>query len=65
MRAHRLLIKAWQLAGQAKQQPIIEALYKAYFVECKSLGDYELLGQIAENEGLMEKDEVRPILLLL
>lgn len=57
VRAHRLLIKAWQLGGQAKQQPILEALYKSYFVDCKSLGDYELLAQIAEDEKLMEKDE--------
>ncbi|GBE88018.1 thioredoxin-like protein [Sparassis latifolia] len=56
-RAHRLSLKAWKLGGQATQEPFINAIHKAYFEDCKNIGDFEVLGELAEASGVMSKAE--------
>jgi predicted DsbA family dithiol-disulfide isomerase len=58
-RAHRLSRKAYLAGGQYKQLPILNAIFKAYTVEQKDIGDLELLAQFSEDVGLMSKEEVR------
>ncbi|KAH9949961.1 thioredoxin-like protein [Amylocystis lapponica] len=56
-RAHRVSLKAWKLGGQPFQEAFINALHKAYFEQGRALGDFEVLGEIAEATGVMSKEE--------
>ena len=56
--AHRLLAKAWHLGGQAKQLPLLEGLFKAYFEEGKNVGDIQVLAEVAASAGLLSEEEV-------
>ena len=46
---------------QAGGEPLHEALYKAYFVEARNIGDVEVLMQIVQAVGL-DVDEARAVL---
>jgi len=52
-RAHRLAVKAYNVGGQEMQQAVIQAYFKAYFNEGRDIGNLDLLGEIAQNAGLM------------
>lgn len=47
--AHRLIA----LAGEAgRQDAVVEALFRAYFLDGRDMGDMEVLGEVAEAAGL-------------
>ena len=46
--AHRLV---WYAAQQAKQDEVVEALFRAYFLEGKNIGDLKTLTQAAAEAG--------------
>jgi len=56
--AHRLVHYA---TGAGKGDDIAEALFRAYFVEGRNVGDLDTLAQLAAGAGLPE-DEVREVL---
>jgi predicted DsbA family dithiol-disulfide isomerase len=56
--AHRL---AHYATGAGKGDEIAEALFRAYFVEGRNVGDHDTLAQLAASAGLPE-DEVREVL---
>ena len=47
--AHRL---AWYAAQQGKQDEVVEALFRAYFLEGKHIGDMKTLTHVAAEAGL-------------
>ena len=47
--AHRL---AWYAAQQGKQDEVVEALFRAYFLEGKHIGDVKTLTHVAAESGL-------------
>ena len=59
IRAHRLSRKAFELGGQEMQEKYMDAIFHAYFTEGKNVGDYEILGELAEQAGIMSKEKVR------
>lgn len=49
LNAHRLI--HW--AGlEGKQTPVVSALFKAYFVEGRDIGDHDVLADVADSSGL-------------
>jgi len=56
-RAHRLSVKAYQVGGQEMQQAVLLAYFKAYFHEGNDIGNLDVLGDIAQNAGLMGKEQ--------
>ena len=58
--AHRLLLKAWKMGGQAAQQAILTLLFKGYFEDLANIGDTNVLADMAVAANLMSKEEVRP-----
>jgi len=56
-RAHRLSAKAYIVGGQELQQALIQSYFKAFFEEGKDIGNLDLLGDMAQDVGLMTKDE--------
>jgi predicted DsbA family dithiol-disulfide isomerase len=40
------------------QQAVFQAYFKAYFHEGKDIGNFDLLGDIAQGAGVMSKAEV-------
>jgi predicted DsbA family dithiol-disulfide isomerase len=57
-RSHRLSVKAYKVGGQDMQQALLQAYFKAYFNEGKDIGNFDLLGEIAQSVGLMGKAQV-------
>ncbi len=47
--AHRLV---WHAAQQGKQDEVVEALFRAYFLEGKNIGDLKTLAHVAVEAGL-------------
>ncbi|MCG3775724.1 MAG: hypothetical protein JW395_2568 [Nitrospira sp.] len=47
--AHRLV---WHAAQQGKQDEVVEALFRAYFLEGKNIGDVKILTHVADEAGL-------------
>lgn len=58
-RAHRLLLKAWQIGGHTLQQSLLESIYKNMFELRQNINDYDVLGGLAEANSVMSKDQVR------
>jgi predicted DsbA family dithiol-disulfide isomerase len=56
-RAHRLSLKAYHLGGQDLQLPILTALFHSHCTLNQDIGNYEVLAQIADDVGMMSKDE--------
>lgn len=63
--AHRLSRKAFLLGGQRFQIPFLSAIFKASFQDEKDISNIEVLAELAEEVGMMTKDEVRAIALFL
>ncbi|KAJ6590946.1 thioredoxin-like protein [Mycena vulgaris] len=55
--SHRLIEKAYQVGGEAKQRAVVEALFAGYFEHEKDVGDHEFLAECAVNAGVFTKDE--------
>jgi predicted DsbA family dithiol-disulfide isomerase len=49
--SHRLLRKA---SKEDKQEPLLEAMFQAYFVEGRDIGNARVLGEIGESVGLAD-----------
>jgi predicted DsbA family dithiol-disulfide isomerase len=47
--SHRLV---WHAAQQGKQDEVVEALFRAYFLEGKNIGDVKILTHVADEAGL-------------
>lgn len=47
--AHRLV---WHAAQQGKQNEVVEALFRVYFLEGKNIGDLKTLANVAAEGGL-------------
>jgi len=56
-RAHRLLLKAWKVGGQNTQQNVLVALFKAYFNEVLDISNVDVLATVAQEAGLMNRQE--------
>jgi len=61
-RAHRIAVKAYKAGGQAVQQAVLQAYFKAYHHEGKEIGNLEFLGDVAQQVGLMSKAEAQAFL---
>jgi len=59
--AHRLLFYAYQ-QDPALQEVLLGCIFRAYFEEEKDVGDYEVLGALAEEAGVMSKAEAIELL---
>ncbi|KAM5531011.1 hypothetical protein V8D89_015338 [Ganoderma adspersum] len=57
IRAHRLSRKAYILGGQELQEKFLDITFCAYFTEGKNIGDFSVLGDLAEEAGVMSKDK--------
>ncbi len=51
--AHRLV---WHAAQQGKQDDVVEALFRGYFLEGKNIGDVKTLTHVAAEAGLDRKE---------
>jgi len=56
-KAHRLSRKAYLIGGQDKQLPFLCAVFRAYLEEGKDVADLNVLSTIAEETGVMSKQE--------
>ncbi|KAH8929028.1 thioredoxin-like protein [Atractiella rhizophila] len=56
-RAQRLLQKAAASDKHCMQHAVLERLFKGYFEEAKDIGSLDFLSDVAENAGLMSKQE--------
>jgi hypothetical protein len=58
--AHRLLSKVGQLeVGTQAQLSLVHKIFKAYHEDEQDIGDVEVLSDLADDAGLMNKEEVR------
>jgi predicted DsbA family dithiol-disulfide isomerase len=55
--AQRLSRKAYKMGGQNLQLPLITALFKAFNEDEKDIGDLNVLAELAENVGMLNKQE--------
>jgi len=56
-RAHRLTRKAYIMGGQKLQVPVLCGIFKANLEEARDIGDVSVLAEVAEEAGMMTKDE--------
>jgi predicted DsbA family dithiol-disulfide isomerase len=56
-RAHRLSLKAYLLGGQELQLPTLTALFHSHCTLNHDIGNYDVLAQIADDVGVMSKEE--------
>jgi len=56
-RAHRLLLLAWKKGGSEPQSKLLNALYSTSFERGENVGDVDVLSRLAEETGLMSKEE--------
>lgn len=59
IRAHRISRKAYEVGGQEVQEKYLDMIFHAYFTEGKNISDHDVLGELAEQAGVMSKEEVR------
>jgi predicted DsbA family dithiol-disulfide isomerase len=57
-RAHRLILKAWQVGGQTVQQKLLEAIFVSRFEKGENPGDVEVLGRCSEAAGFLSAEQV-------
>ncbi|KAJ7764581.1 thioredoxin-like protein [Mycena maculata] len=55
--SHRLIEKAYQVGGQAKQRAVVEALFAGYFEHEKDVGDHAFLAECAADAGVLAKED--------
>jgi predicted DsbA family dithiol-disulfide isomerase len=57
--AHRLVAKAFEVSGAAAQMKLVHAVFRAYHEDELDIGDCDVLADLAEDVGVMDRDEVR------
>jgi predicted DsbA family dithiol-disulfide isomerase len=57
LNAHRLVSKAYELAGSAVQSALFTLIFRAYCEDDLDINDYEVLADAAEQSGAMSKVE--------
>jgi len=57
LNAHRLVSKAYEMAGSAMQSSLITLIFRAYCEEDLDINNYEVLADAAEQSGVMSKVE--------
>jgi len=57
LNAHRLVSKAYEIAGSAVQSALITLIFRAYCEEDLDINDYQVLADAAEQSGVMSKVE--------
>ena len=63
LNAHRLVSKAYEIAGSAVQSALITLIFRAYCEDDLDVNDHEVLADAAEQSGAMSKLEVSMSLL--
>lgn len=63
--AHRLILKAWKTGGQKMQQQVLWALFQVFFVKTENIGDTQVLANAAVEAGMMGKEEVSAVAIVL
>ena len=58
LNAHRLMSKAYEVAGSAVQSALITLIFRAYCEDDLDINDFEVLADAAEQSGAMSKVEV-------
>jgi len=56
-RAHRLMMKAFEVGGQMKQQAVLLLLLKAFNIDNKDVSDVNVLADCAIGAGLMSREQ--------
>ena len=64
MLAHRLMAKAQIVAGTEGQLKLLQAIFSAYHEQEMDIGSEDVLADLAEEQGILSRDEVRVVLLL-
>ena len=58
IRAHRLSRKAFELGGQEMQEKFLDRLSLAYCGDDTNIGEFEVHGKLAEEVGVMPREQV-------
>jgi hypothetical protein len=58
LKAHRLVSKAYEVAGSAMQSTLLTLIFRSYCEDDLDIGDPQVLADAAEEAGLMSKVEV-------
>ena len=58
IQAHRLSVKAYQVGGQAIQQPLISLLFDTCFAKGEDISNEKFLADAAVKVGLMNRERV-------
>lgn len=58
LKAHRLVSKAYEMAGSAVQSTVLTLIFRAYCEDDLDISDSQVLADAAEEAGLMSKVEV-------
>ena len=64
MLAHRLMAKAQIVAGTEGQLKLLQAIFSAYHEQEMDIGSEDVLADLAEEQGILSRDEVRVVLRL-
>lgn len=56
--AHRLMTKAYEVGGAAAQSALFSPIFRAYYEDDLDISDPDVLADVAEEAGIMSKDEV-------
>ena len=62
MLAHRLMAKAQIVAGHKGQLDLLQAIFSAYHEQEMDIGSEDVLADLAEEQGILSRDEVRVVL---
>ena len=62
MLAHRLMAKAQIVAGTEGQLKLLQAIFSAYHEQEMDIGSEDVLADLAEEQGILSRDEVRVVL---
>lgn len=59
MLAHRLMAKAQVIGGSEAQKKLLSAIFSAYHEQELNIGSEDVLADLAEEQGILSRDEVR------
>ena len=61
MLAHRLMAKAQIVGGTEAQLKLLQAIFSAYHEQELDIGSEDVLAELAEEQGILSRDEVRVV----